>query len=126
MIHKMIVLTLILASSALAQEKSTAYINQQRQVDETVRLQLDRQLPASQKVLVDFGGWYTSYVYLFDDGIKNRTLRQQDFRLWGSLSADDAIHQAYARMRMSYFDFNHGDSYTGNEDDLEGPSLDRG
>jgi hypothetical protein len=120
---------LILAGVCTAQvrsDRTQSYINQQRQVEEEVRQQLDRNLPISQKVLLDWGGWLGSYVFMFDDSIKNRTLRRQDVRLWGSLNADQGIHQAYVRLRLSYDDFNHGDSYTGNDDDLEGPNLDRG
>ncbi|MFA5864884.1 MAG: alginate export family protein [Phycisphaerae bacterium] len=107
-------------------EKSQSYTNQQRQVEESVRLQLDRDLPANQKVLLDYGGWLSSYFFIFDDGIKNRTLRRQDLRVWGSMNADDGIHQGYARMKLGYSDFNHGDGYDGDEDDFERPRLDRG
>jgi len=106
---------------------SDTFINQQRQVEERVRLQLQETLPAYQKVQFDWGGWFTGYWFLFDDGIESsRTLRRPDLRLWGSLNLDEGIHQGYARMRLAYNDFNPGDSFDGNEDDLEGPNLDRG
>jgi hypothetical protein len=120
-------LTLGLAPCAFGQqERSQTYLNQQRQLEESVRVQLDKDLPAKQKVLVDWGGWYTSYFMNYDDGVKERTLRRQDFRLWGSLNADQGIHQGYVRMRLSYDDFNPGTGYNGDEDDLDGPKLDRG
>jgi hypothetical protein len=115
------------SSHALAQQDRTqSFLNQQRQLDEDIRVQLDRTLPASQKVLMDWGGWLGSYIFLFDDGIKNRTLLRQDFRLWGSMNAEGGIHQAYVRLRMSYNSYNHGESYDGNDNDLEGADLDRG
>jgi len=116
------------ASLAYAQAPGPdSFLNQQRQVEEQLRLELDKQLPVSQKVLFDYGGWFTSYLFLFDDGVESsRTLRRQDLRVWGSLNIDQGIHQVFARMRMSYNDFNHGDSYSGNDDDLEGPNLERG
>jgi len=104
---------------------SQTYLNQQRQLEESIRLELDRELPASQKVFLDWGGWFSSYLMNFDDGVKDRTLRRQDFRVWGSMNGDNGIHQGYVRMRMAYDDFNHGDGY-GDEDDLDGPALDRG
>jgi len=124
-------LGLILFSSisipAQGQGRGDTYLNQQRQVEERIRQELDQQLPAHQKVLLDWGGWFTSFFFLFDDGENSsRTLRRQDFRLWGSFNADEGIHQGYARMRMIYNDFNYGDSIDGNDDDLEGPNLDRG
>jgi len=110
-----------------AQATSETYLNQQRQVEEQIRSELDKQLPVEQKVLVDWGGWLSDNFFLFDDGIESsRTLRRYDFRLWGSLNADEGIHQGYVRMRMGLNDFNHGDSYDDNEDDIEGPNLDRG
>jgi len=113
--------------SVVAQNTTETFIRQQRQVEERVRSELDQQLPASQKTFLDWGGWLTWYGFLFDDGEdSSRTVRRTDLRLWGSLNADDGIHQAYARMRMAYNDFNAGDSPFGNEDDLEGPNLDRG
>jgi len=116
-----------LAAPAIAQNVTESFLNQQRQVEERIRQELETTLPAEQEVLFDWGAWLTGYAFLFDDGIdSSRTLRREDFRLWGSLNADEGIHQAYARMRLSYNDFNHGDSLDGNEDDLEGPNLDRG
>jgi hypothetical protein len=107
-------LILLAVPSAHAQRREPqqqTYLNQQRQLEESIRLQLDRDLPATQKVLLDWGGWLSNYLMLFDDGTKDRTLRRYDFRLWGSLNADDGIHQGYARMRMNYDDFNHGDGF---------------
>jgi len=88
---------------------------------------MNRDLPADQKVNVDWGGWYNTWLFLFDDGINSsRTFRRNDFRLWGGATLDQGAHEMYARMRLSYIDFNHGDSYDGNEDDLDGPNLERG
>ncbi len=101
----------------LARQRALEFENQRRQ----------QALPPAQKVRVDYGGWYNSYFFLFDDGVNSsRTLRQNELRLWASVSADRGIHEGYARMRMTYDDWNHGDSYTRNEDDLNGPNLERG
>ncbi len=113
------------AVHAQQRDRSQTFLNQQRQLEESIRLELDRELPATQKVLFDWGGWLSNYLMLFDDGERDRTLRRYDFRVWGSMNADDGIHQGYARMRMTYDDFNHGDGYD-DEDDLDGPKLDRG
>jgi alginate export protein len=124
------IITIALASfisSAVGQVGRTPnFLNQQRQVEEEIRLGLDRTLPASQKVLLDWGGWYGSYIFLFNDGIEDRTLRRQDVRIWGSLNADGGIHQGYARLRMSYNDYNTHQSYDCNDDDFSGADLDRG
>ena len=104
-----------------------AFLTQQRALQDENERKLQQELPAAQKIRFDYGGWYNFYFFLFDDGINSsRTLRQNDLRLWGYVNADRGIHEAYARMRMSYTDWNHGDSYTPNEDDLAGPDLERG
>lgn len=103
------------------------FLQRQRALQEDARRQLDRELPLSQKFRVDYGGWFDTYLLLFDDGVdSSRTLRQYNLRLWASLSADEGIHEAYLRTRATYADWNHGDSFTRNEDDLDGPNLERG
>lgn len=117
-------------TESLAQEQrgiSDAFLNQRRQI----QLENDRRrqtdLPVAQQFRVDYGGWFDSYIFLFDDGeVSSRTLRQNDLRLWMNMSADQGIHEGYLRVRASYFDWNYGDSFTRNEDDLDGPNLERG
>lgn len=105
----------------------TSFLNQQRVIEDRARLALDRELTTAEKFNLDVGGWLDSYILLFDDGVNSsRTLRQYNFRVYGGISLDRGVHQGYARMRTSYFDWNHGDSYTPNEDDLNGPNLERG
>lgn len=106
---------------------SSAFLERQRALERENERKLQRDLPISQKFRVDWGGWYNSYFFLFDDGVESsRTLRQNDLRLWTSITADRGIHEAYFRMRATYDDWNAGDSFTRNEDDLEGPNLERG
>jgi hypothetical protein len=118
-------------SSLLAQPQpggtSSSFIERQRSLDRENQRKLQRDLPADQRFQLDAGGWFNSYFFLFDDGVESsRTLRQNELRLWTSLTADEGIHEGYARMRASYLDWNHGDSFTPNEDDLDGPNLERG
>lgn len=116
------------AADVVAQGRpSDAYLNRQRALEEEMRAQMDRELPADQKLNLDWGGWYNTWLFLFDDGVNSsRTMRRNDFRLWGGMTADQGAHELYARMRLSYIDFNHGDSFDSNEDDLDGPNLERG
>lgn len=114
-------------AAAWAQVASTPFLQQQRAIEEQVRDELNRELPAEQKLDFDYGGWYSFYLFLWDDGIdSSRTFRQHDVRLWGSLSLDEGAHQFYGRLKMQWDDFNAGDSYDGDEDDFVGPNLDRG
>lgn len=104
-----------------------SFINQQRALEERLRQQFDQELGASQRALFDWGGWYNLHLFLFDDGVESsRTLRRHDLRLWGRATFDQGAHELYARVRTSLLDFNSGDSYDGNDDDIEGPNLERG
>ncbi|GMU23289.1 MAG: hypothetical protein AMXMBFR13_33700 [Phycisphaerae bacterium] len=110
-----------------AQERSDAFLQQQRAIEQQVYDALNRELPADQKVDFDWGGWYSFYLLLFDDGLESsRTFRQHDFRPWASLSLDEGAHQIYGRLKLQFEDFNAGDAYDRNEDDTIGPNLDRG
>ncbi len=119
----------ISTNSALAQRsrESDAFLNQQRGVRDQIWEQIDREMPATQKVDFDFGGNYSFNLFLYDDGIdSSRTLRRNDLRLWARMAFDQGAHEIYARARLSFLDFNTGDSYDGNDDDWNGPNLERG
>lgn len=104
-----------------------AFLNQQRAEEERVRRLIDEQLGESAKTAFDWGGWYNLSVFRFDDGDESsRTFRRHDLRLWTRVSLEGGAHEFYARVLTSLLDFNHGDSYDDNEDDVEGPNLERG
>ncbi len=104
-----------------------SFINQQREIDERLRRQFDSELGDAQRALFDWGGWYSSHLFLFDDGVNSsRTLRRRDLRLWSRLVLDEGAHRFYVRGRLGQLDFNSGDSYDGDDDDVEGPNLERG
>ncbi len=104
-----------------------AFLNQQRAVEERLRKEFDAQMGAAGKAAFDWGGWFNFNLFVFDDGVESsRTLRRNDLRLWGRLTLDHGAHEFYARTRLSFLDFNHGDSYDGDEDDVDGPNLERG
>lgn len=116
------------AAQVLAlQRDPDSFINQQRLVQEQLRPAFDAELTAAQRLSFDYGGWYSFYYFQFDDGIESsRTLRRHDLRLWARLGIEQSAHQFYVRGRLSLLDFNHGDSFDGNEDDVEGMNLERG
>ncbi|MFQ5414952.1 MAG: alginate export family protein [Phycisphaerae bacterium] len=122
----------VVVSAAAAQPATRAhdphaFVNQQRSVQERIAAQRARELGAAGSALFDYGGWYSQHGFLFDDGIESsRTLRRHDLRLWGRLTVDRGAHEFYARGRLSLLDFNAGDAFDGNDDDIEGPNLERG
>ncbi len=118
---------LFLCSSAAAQQVTDTFLQQQRTVEERIRRQLDQELTADQRAVFDWGGSYSLYGMIYDDGVNSsRTLRRNDGRLWTRVSLDKGAHEGYARVRMSYLDFNAGDSFDGDDNDWEGPNLERG
>jgi len=93
-----------------------AFVNQQRTIDERIRKEIDEQLGAAAHSAFDWGGWYSNYLFLYDDGVESsRTFRRFDLRVWGRLTLEDGTHEFYVRPRASYLDFNSGDSYDGND-----------
>jgi len=104
-----------------------SFVNRQRAWDEQLRAQLDAEATLAQRLSLDYGGWLSNYVFLFDDGLESsRTLRRYDLRLWGRVTASRGAHEWYVRTRAGLLDFNSGDAYDGNDDDIEGPNLERG
>lgn len=104
-----------------------AFLNQQREAEERVRRDMDEQMPATQDIDFDYGGWYSFHLFLYDDGVNSsRTFRRNDLRVWTRLSLDRGTHTVYTRTRLSFLDFNTGDSFDGRDNDWEGPNLERG
>ena len=78
-------------------QTDTTFIQTQRRIEQRVREQHDQLVPPAQRVALDAGGWYSVYLFLYDDGIESsRTLRRHDLYLWGSASADQGVHEGYA------------------------------
>jgi hypothetical protein len=104
-----------------------SFVNQQRAIEERLRQEWETEVGQAQKALFDWGGWYSNYLFIYDDGVESsRTLRRYDLRLWQRVVADRGAHEIYIRNRLSFLDFNSGDSYDGNDDDVEGPNMERG
>lgn len=111
----------------LRDEPPQAFINQQRTIQDEIRREREAELGLAAGSYFDWGGWFSTYVFLFDDGVESsRTLRRYDLRLWGRAVIDSGAHEVYARGRLSGVDFNSGDSYDGDDNDIEGPNLERG
>ena len=104
-----------------------AFINQQHAVEQRLRETFDAEVGDTQRALFDWGGWYTTNLFIFDDGVNSsRTLRRHDLRLWGRLVLDEGAHEFYARTRHSLLDFNTSDAYDGDDDDVDAVHLERG
>lgn len=115
------------AQTGLRTHDPDSFVNQQRALDKKIRRDFETELGELQRLSFDWGGWYSTHLFLFDDGVeRSRTLRRYDLRLWSRLTLDRGVHEFYVRGRWSLLDFNRGDSYDGDDDDIEGPNLERG
>lgn len=107
--------------------ESQSFLNQQQQIEEGIRRELDRTRPITQDIEFDYGGFYTFDLLIFDDGIESsRTLRRHDLRIWSRLTLGRGAHEFYVRGKLVGEDFNSGDSFDGDDNDIEGMNLDRG
>lgn len=115
------------AQTSARRDEPEAFLNQQRRIEEEIQAQLEAVLPPADRASFDYGGWYGFHLFLFDDGVESsRTFRRNDLRVWSRLTLDGGAHEIFVRARVSYLDYNTGDSYDGNDDDWEGPNLERG
>jgi hypothetical protein len=119
-------LVAIITVPALGQAGSPeTQIQRERMVEEQIRQQFTESLPPSQTWQIDAGDWQSLYFFQINDGTKHRTERLWDNRAWIAGTGRYGTHQFYARLKMTYTDWNRGDSYDGNEDDFDGPDADR-
>ena len=108
-------------------QQPDSFINQQRAIEERIRAGIEEEHRRNPRGLFDWGGWVSFHLFLFDDGVESsRTLRRHDLRLWGRLRLEGGVHEFHARGRISLIDFNAGDAFDRDEDDVEGPNLERG
>lgn len=116
------------ASAQFAERREpSSFVQQQKAFQDQSATEFDAYLAETQRIALDWGGWYGFHVFQYDDGVESsRTLRRHDLRLWSRASIDRSVHEFYFRVRTSVLDYNAGDSYDRDEDDVEGPSLERG
>lgn len=129
-LHRWAILAVVLcgATSSYAQERTPeSFLLQQRRLEEDIRALRRQEATAADRAFFDYGGWYSFHLFIFDDGVESsRVLRRHDLRLWSRLRLDEGAHEFYLRGRVSLLDFNTGDAYDGNDDDVEGMNLERG
>lgn len=89
------------------------------------RLEIEREVPAEQRALIDYGAYASFYFLGIDDTRGNtRILRQTDLNAYLRMNVDN-VHRVFIRGRVAYEDFNNGDSFDGEGDEWIGPNLER-
>jgi hypothetical protein len=116
---------LLWAGPALAQ--GAARLEQiDRQIEEIQELRLDsrREWSFGEGFRLLYGAYNTfSFLAADDDFSNTRIQRQYDTRLWAQGAWRG--HELYGRLRFQYRDFNAGDSFDGEGDELSEPIGDR-
>jgi hypothetical protein len=123
-------LLLVVAFAPWARAQSQSSLEKFERTLEQIRrdttLQVDTSVPASQRLLFDYGGYLQfGYLSLDDNRNDNHVLRQYD--LVGYVRANlDGANELFVRGRVGYRDFNDRDSFDGRGDEIVDPDLDRG
>lgn len=111
------------AARAYAQDGAGSVDRLERQLEQVrrdTRLQVLRDVPASQRALFDYGAYFTlGYLSLEDSVGDTHILRQYDFVPYARLNFD-GVHDLYVRGRFNYRDFHAGDSFDGDDEKFEG------
>lgn len=105
------------ASAAEAQQDQQKLIEDERRREMNQRPKPDDDM--KQPWLWDAGGWLHLQIDQLDDPPlrDTRTDRYVDLRLWGEIRYE-RIYSLYCRIRTDYTDFNSGDQFSGDEDDV--------
>ena len=119
------VLCLAWASTAAAQTDLERFNRQLEQIHRQTRLQVDTEVPPGQRALVDYGGLFSTSLWVIDDENQNtHVARQQELEGYMQISID-GVHELFLRARTLYVDFNDGDSFDSHGDDWVEPTLER-
>jgi hypothetical protein len=115
----------LLGQSALAQTSVERFERQLQQIQRDTRLRINPDIPADQRALVDYGGYFTFNFFAIDDIEQNtHILRQYDLVGYARLNIDNA-HEFFLRARTTYRDFNNNQSFDNEGDDITWPTVEQ-
>ena len=121
---------LLFAGSARAQLGQTQqqldrFNQSMEQTEQQTRLQVDQSIPPGDRMLIDYGGYFTAaYLSLDDPTGYNHALGQFELVGYADLNLDGA-NEFFARFHSLYNDFNPGDAFNGKRDDYVTPRIER-
>jgi len=124
----MAVACLLAAAPAFGQDDADTIRRLERQLrdlDQAYRLAIPQDQPISERLILDYGGSVRfGFLAVDNEYGTTRLLRQTDGILYLRAELDGA-HRFFGRLRFLYNDFNSGDSFDGQGDELEEPIGDR-
>jgi hypothetical protein len=110
---------------ARAQTSVERFERQLQQIQHDTRLRINPDIPADQRALLDYGGYFTFNFFAIDDISQNtHILRQYDLVGYARLNIDN-VHEFYLRARTSYRDFNNNQSFDGEGDEMIWPTVEQ-
>lgn len=113
-------------AAAMGQAGFDRFERQLEQIQRETRQRIDADVPIDQRVLVDYGGYFTFNFLVSDDtDQKTHILKQYDVIGYSRINLD-GVHEFFTRVRTTYRDFNKGDDFDGLGDDWVEPTMDRG
>lgn len=117
-----------MAQPALPQRSQNQVDRFERQLEEMqrdTRVKANVDIPADQRLLLDFGGSFTfSFASIDDTSAINHLLWQYNVTTYARANLDN-VHEFFIRGSATFRDFAPGDSFDGKGDDWVGPNLDR-
>lgn len=121
----------VFCGTALSQNTSPRQVQLQQQMQELQEIQLDSRflantdIPPDQRMLIDYGGYYSPQYYSVDDeNNNNHTLWQN--QLVGYLRVNfDGANEIFMRVSTEYNQYNPGGSFDGFGSRLINPDFDR-
>jgi len=126
--HRIAFAVALVATSARAQVDGDAVQRAERQLrelDAGDRLALPPDAAISERALLDWGGSLGFAAWSIDDEeSESHVLRQTDARAWVRAELD-GCHRFFARLQLQYDDWNTGDDFDGQGDDLREPVGER-
>lgn len=101
-------------------------LRQLQQLELDQRLRANPDIPPDQRLLIDYGGFFTFNYFSIDDSAhNNHGLREYELVGYTRINLDNA-QELFFRGRTDYNDYNPGDSFDGFGSRLINPDLDRG
>ena len=113
------------APTAFGQVELDRFRRQLNQIQRDTQLAINHGVPATQRALIDYGG-YVTFNFLATDDINQKTHLLRETSLNGyTLINFDGAHELFARARSTYRDFNSGDGFSNQNDDWAELMIDR-
>ena len=110
-------LLLAFCGAASAQTALQRFDRQLEEIQRQTMLEVNRSVPPERRAVFDYGGYLTASYWSVDDlNHDNHGLWEYDLVGYASLNIDN-VHEFFGRGRVSFLQFNPGDSFDGEGDD---------